>query len=155
MCLYLERKHYAHQVFFSFFFFCSFPFNCLLFVLEVFLFHLFCFNLSIMNFHLIASLLLLLSPFNRVRLCDPIDSSPSGPTVPGVLQARVLEWVAIAFSTQHLYQIQIKDNTTLDYKSIKDFNSSWDAADSGVSSKHYSGTSGQQDYIFLPSLLSF
>ena len=31
-------------------------------------------------------------------LCDPRDSSPPGPTVPGILQARTLEWVAIAFS---------------------------------------------------------
>ena len=32
-------------------------------------------------------------------LCDPIDSSPPGSPVPGILQARTLEWVAIAFST--------------------------------------------------------
>ena len=31
-------------------------------------------------------------------LCDPIDGSPLGSSVPGILQARVLEWVAIAFS---------------------------------------------------------
>ena len=31
-------------------------------------------------------------------LCDPIDSSPPGCPVPGVLQARTLEWVAISFS---------------------------------------------------------
>ena len=31
-------------------------------------------------------------------LCDPIDSSPPGSTVPGILQARTLEWVAISFS---------------------------------------------------------
>ena len=31
-------------------------------------------------------------------LCDPIDSSPSGSTVPGIFQARTLEWVAISFS---------------------------------------------------------
>ena len=28
-------------------------------------------------------------------LCDPIDGSPPGPTVPGILQARTLQWVAI------------------------------------------------------------
>ena len=32
-------------------------------------------------------------------LCDPIDSSPSGSPVPGILQARTLEWVAISFSS--------------------------------------------------------
>ena len=31
-------------------------------------------------------------------LCDPIDGSPPGPTVPGILQARTLEWAAISFS---------------------------------------------------------
>ena len=30
-------------------------------------------------------------------LCDPIDGSPPGSPVPGILQARTLEWVAIAF----------------------------------------------------------
>ena len=31
-------------------------------------------------------------------LCDPIDGSPPGPAIPGILQARTLEWVAISFS---------------------------------------------------------
>ena len=30
-------------------------------------------------------------------LCDPIDGSPTGSPVPGILQARTLEWVAISF----------------------------------------------------------
>ena len=33
-------------------------------------------------------------------LCDPIDGSPAGSSVHGIFQARVLEWVAIAFSNQ-------------------------------------------------------
>ena len=32
-------------------------------------------------------------------LCDPIDGSPPGSAVPGILQARTLEWVAISFSS--------------------------------------------------------
>ena len=32
-------------------------------------------------------------------LCNPIDGSPPGSPVPGILQARTLEWVAISFST--------------------------------------------------------
>ena len=32
-------------------------------------------------------------------LCDPIDGSPSGSSVPGIHQARTLEWVAISFSS--------------------------------------------------------
>ena len=31
-------------------------------------------------------------------LCDPIDGSPPGSPVPGILQARILEWGAISFS---------------------------------------------------------
>ena len=31
-------------------------------------------------------------------LCDPVDGSPPGSPVPGILQARTLEWVAISFS---------------------------------------------------------
>ena len=34
-----------------------------------------------------------------LTLCDTIDSSPPGSSVPGTLQARSLEWVAIAFSS--------------------------------------------------------
>ena len=33
-----------------------------------------------------------------LTLCDPIDGSPPGSPVPGILQARTLEWVAISFS---------------------------------------------------------
>ena len=34
-----------------------------------------------------------------LTLCDPIDGSPPGFPIPGILQARTLEWVAIAFSS--------------------------------------------------------
>ena len=33
-----------------------------------------------------------------LTLCDPIDGSPAGSSIPGILQARILEWVAISFS---------------------------------------------------------
>ena len=39
------------------------------------------------------------SPQSCPTLCDPIDSSPPGSPVPGILQARTLEWVAISFSS--------------------------------------------------------
>ena len=38
-------------------------------------------------------------------LCNPIDGSPPGSPVPGIFQARVLEWVAIAFSAPNLQMI--------------------------------------------------
>ena len=34
-----------------------------------------------------------------LTLCDPVDGSPSGSAIPGILQARTLEWVAISFSS--------------------------------------------------------
>ena len=37
-------------------------------------------------------------------LCDPIESSPPGSPVPGILQARTLEWVAISFSHRRIYK---------------------------------------------------
>ena len=41
-------------------------------------------------------------------LCDPIDSSPPGSPVPGILQARALEWVAIAFSNAWKWKVKGK-----------------------------------------------
>ena len=41
-------------------------------------------------------------------LCDPIDSSPPGSPVPGILQARTLEWVAIYFSNAWKWKVQVK-----------------------------------------------
>ena len=41
-------------------------------------------------------------------LCDPIDGSPPGSPVPGILQARTLEWVAISFSNAWKWQVKVK-----------------------------------------------
>ena len=41
-------------------------------------------------------------------LCNPIDSSPTGSPVPGILQARTLEWVAISFSNAWKWKVQVK-----------------------------------------------
>ena len=38
-------------------------------------------------------------------LCNPIDGSPPGSSVPGILQARTLEWAAISFSRKTCYEI--------------------------------------------------
>ena len=51
-------------------------------------------------------LLLLLSRFSHVRLCDPIDSSPPGSPVPGILQARTLQWAAISFP--NAWKVKVK-----------------------------------------------
>ena len=41
-------------------------------------------------------------------LCDPIDGSPPGSAVPGILQARTLEWVAISFSNAWKWKVKVK-----------------------------------------------
>ena len=41
-------------------------------------------------------------------LCDPIDSSPPGFPVPGTLQARMMEWVAISFSNAWKWKVKVK-----------------------------------------------
>ena len=41
-------------------------------------------------------------------LCNPIDGSPPGSTVPGILQARTLEWVAISFSNAGKWKVKVK-----------------------------------------------
>ena len=41
-------------------------------------------------------------------LCDPIDGSPPGSPVPGILQARTLEWVAISFCSAWKWKVKVK-----------------------------------------------
>ena len=41
-------------------------------------------------------------------LCDPIDHSPPGSPIPGSLQARTLEWVAISFSSAWKWKVKVK-----------------------------------------------
>ena len=43
-----------------------------------------------------------------LTLCDPIDGSPPGFPVPGMLQARTLEWVAISFSNAWKWKVKVK-----------------------------------------------
>ena len=43
-----------------------------------------------------------------LTLCDPIDSSPPGSPIPGILQARTLEWGAISFSNAWKWKVKVK-----------------------------------------------
>ena len=43
-----------------------------------------------------------------LTLCDPIDGSPPGSRIPGILQARTLEWVAIFFSNAGKWKVKVK-----------------------------------------------
>ena len=46
-------------------------------------------------------------------LCDPIDGSPPGSSVPRTLQARILEWVAVSFSNAWMYAKSLQSCLTL------------------------------------------
>ena len=48
------------------------------------------------------------SPQSCPTLCDPVDGSPPGPAVPGILQARTLEWFAISSSNAWKWKVKVK-----------------------------------------------
>ena len=47
-------------------------------------------------------------------LCDPIEGSPPGSPIPGILQARTLEWVAISFSNAWKWKVKVKSLSCVD-----------------------------------------
>ena len=49
-----------------------------------------------------------------LTLCDRIDSSPPGSSVPGILQARIVEWVAISFSNAWKWKVKMKSLSVSD-----------------------------------------
>ena len=71
----------------------------------VYLNEIFAFKWLKFELNLIVSLTLCINVTSAVKslqscltLCNPIDGSPPGSAIPGILQARTLEWVAISFS---------------------------------------------------------
>ena len=75
-------------------------------------------------------------------LCDPIDGSPPGSAVPGILQARTLEWVAISFSNAWKWKGKVK---SLSY--VRLFVTPWTVAHQAPPSM---GFSGQEYWSGLP-----
>ena len=55
-------------------------------------------TVNLATIHLLAAAAAAKSLQSCPTLCNPIDGSPPGSPVPGILQARTLEWVAISFS---------------------------------------------------------
>ena len=89
-------------------------------------------------------LLLLLSHFSRVRLC----ATPPGSPVPGILQARTLEWVAISFSDAWKWKVKVKSLSR-----VRLFATPWTAAYQAPPSMGFP----RQEYwsgVPLPSLTS-
>ena len=54
------------------------------------------------------SVMLLMLLSIRLTLCDPIDGSPPSSPIPGILQTRTLEWVAISFSNAWKWKVKVK-----------------------------------------------
>ena len=78
-------------------------------------------------------------------LCDPIDSSQPGSPVPGILQARTLEWVAISFSNAWKWKVKVKSLTC-----VQLFVTPWTSAHQALPSMGFS----RQEYwsgVPLPS----
>ena len=63
------------------------------------------------------------SPQSCPTLCDPRDGSPPGSPVPGILQARALEWVAISFSNAWKWEVKVKSLSR-----VQLFSTPWTAA---------------------------
>ena len=82
-------------------------------------------------------------------LCDPIDGSPPGFPVPGILQARTLEWVAISFSSAWKWKVKVKSLSC-----VRPSATTWTAAYQAPPSMEFS----RQEYwsgVPLPSPLVF
>ena len=65
-------------------------------------------------------LLLLLSRFSCFQLCDPIDGSSPGTPVPGILQARRVEWVAISFSNAWKWKVKSESEVAQSCPTLSD-----------------------------------
>ena len=79
-------------------------------------------------------------------LCDPKDSNPPGSPVPGIVQARTLEWVAISFSNAWKWKVKVKSLSR-----VQLFMTPWTAAHQAPLSMGFS----RQEYwsgVLLPSL---
>ena len=80
-----------------------------------------------------------------LTLCDPINGSPPGSPVPGILQARILEWVAISFSSAWKWEVKVKS-----FSRVPLFETPWTAAHQAPPSMGFS----RQEYwsgVPLPS----
>ena len=80
-------------------------------------------------------------------LCDPIDGDPPGSPVPGILQARTLEWVAISFCNAWKWKVKVKSLSR-----VWLFTTPWTAAHQAPPSMGFS----RQEYwsgVPLPSLI--
>ena len=92
-------------------------------------------------------------------LCDPIDGSPPGSPVPGILQARTLEWVAMSFSNVWKWKVKVKS-----LNRIRLLATPWTAAYQAPLPMGFSRSTGvgchcllwiSHSYTYISSLLKF
>ena len=69
---------------------------------------LYLFESSARNLNIISAAAAAKSLQSCLTLWDPTDSSPPGSPVPGILQARILEWVVISFSNAWKWEVKVK-----------------------------------------------
>ena len=81
-------------------------------------------------------LLLLLSCLSCLTLGDPIDRSPPGSPVPGILQTRTLEWVVISFSSAWKWKVKVKSLSCV-WLLATPWTSAYQAPSVGFSSQEY------------------
>ena len=106
---------------------------------------------SLESFYLPAAAAAAKSLQSCPTLCDPIDGSPPGSPVPGILQARTLEWVAISFSNAWKWKVKVKSLSCVWPSATP----SWTAAFQAPPSMGFLGKStGVGCHCLLPTLPS-
>ena len=116
------------------------------FQLNLLIFHSKIYSLSLWNSNLTAAAAAAAKSLQSCpTLCDPIDGSPRGSPVPGILQARTLQWVAISFSNAWKGKVKVKSLSR-----VRLFVTAWTAAHQALPSMRFS----RQEYwsgVLLPS----
>ena len=88
-----------------------------------------------------------------LTLCDPRDGSPPGSPIPGILQARTLEWVAISFSNAQKWKVKVKSLSRVGLLATP-----WTAAHQAPPSMGFSrqkSTGAGCHYLLLPKVDSY
>ena len=71
-----------------------------------------------------------------LTLCNPIDGSPLGSPIPGILQARILEWVAISFSNAWKWKVNVKSLSRV-WLLVTPWTAAYEALSMGFSRQEY------------------
>ena len=98
----IGRQILYHWATWCYIFFLKWPFYVMLFFVSC---YSLCFKVYFVSISIAAAAKSLQS---CPTLCDPIDGSPPGSAIPGILQARTLEWIAISLSNAWKWKVKVK-----------------------------------------------